>query len=78
MIVKAKCMFLGFKVGTTKEGKPYKQIKLLDKQNNETLTIFVNDLGKFEKIAPYTDNIDVDLNFYRDNKGLWRVGVSNA
>lgn len=78
MIVKTKCMFLGYRVGQTKEGKEYKQIKLLDKGTNDTLTLYVNELGKFEKLAPYTDNIEVDLNFYKDVKGLWRVGVVNA
>lgn len=77
MDFKVKCMYLGKHEGKTKNGDIYKQLKFLDKASNDVLVVYVNDFGKFDKQAPYSDS-EVTFNLYKDSKGLYRVGLSEV
>lgn len=72
-----KCMYLGKYIGKTKNGDEYKQLKFLDKGSNDTIVVYVNDFGKFDKQAPYTD-AEVKFNVYKDSKGLYRLGLAEV
>lgn len=67
-----KCMYLGKFVGKTKDGQEFKQVKFLDKNTNDTLVIYCNDFGKYDKQQPYTD-CEVKFEMYKDSKGFYRL-----
>ena len=74
MVIKSKCMFLGKRVGNTKDGNEYKQLKFLDKVSNDIITVYCNDFGIYEKTQLYSD-VDVAFNLYKDSKGFYRLSL---
>ena len=69
---KLNCMFLGYRVGNTDDGKTYYQGQFLEKSSNNVFRLYFDNDQKLKTFIPYKE-YDLDVDLYLNSKGLWAI-----